>query len=327
MTKETIIKTLIDQVDKKYGKGSLLFLNQINNREDTIPVFSTKSFALDYAIGVGGIPVGRITEIYGPESSGKTTLSLRIASSCTDQGKTVAFIDVEHALDFHYASSLGIKKELCIISQPNSGEEALNIVELLVQKQAVDLIIVDSVAALVTKAELDGDMGAHHVGGHARLMSQALKKITPQIKNTTIIFINQMRMKIGVLFGNPETTTGGNALKFYASLRLDVRKTSYLKQAEQVIGQIMKVRVVKNKMAAPFGSADIELFYGKNDLGIEKDVITIATNLGIIKLAGSWYSYKDQRLGQGKEKAQENLQLNQNLLEEIKETILEYKSQ
>jgi recombination protein RecA len=286
-------------------------------------IIPTGCLSLDLALGVGGIPQGRIIEIYGPESSGKTTLTLHIAAECQRQGGTVAFVDAEHALDTAYAAKLGVDIPNTLISQPDSGEQALEITDMLVRSGAVNLLIVDSVAALTPKAELEGDMGDSHMGLQARLMSQALRKLTGSISrsNCTVIFINQLRMKIGVMFGNPETTTGGNALKFYASVRLDIRKIAAIKDGDVHIGSRTKVKVVKNKVASPFKEAEFDIMYGS---GISKigDMLDLAANNGIVEKAGAWFSYNNSKLGQGRENSKAFLEQNPELVEEIKQKLL-----
>lgn len=296
-------------IDKQFGKGSVMFLGK---RPDTdIEAISTGSIGLDVAIGIGGIPKGRITEIYGPESSGKTTLTLQTIAQCQKAGGTAAFIDAEHALDPEYAKKLGVDLDTLIISQPDTGEQALEIVDHLVRSGAVDLVVIDSVAALTPKAEIEGEMGDHHMGLQARLMSQALRKITGNIKrsNTAVIFINQIRMKIGVMFGNPETTTGGNALKFYASLRLDIRRTGAIKQGEEVIGSETRVKVVKNKVAPPFKQAEFEILYAEG-ISLLGEIIDCGVKLGLIEKSGAWYSCQGTRIGQGKENVRQYLKDN-----------------
>lgn len=304
------------KIEKDFGKGSIMKFD--GSEIEPTEVYSTGSMAIDDALGVGGIPQGRIIEIYGPESSGKTTLTLQIVASAQKLGHTCAFIDAEHALDINYAQKLGVNLSDLLISQPDTGEQGLEIVDTLVNSGAVNLIIVDSVAALVPKAEIEGDMGDSHMGLQARLMSQALRKLTANAKklNCTIIFINQLRMKIGVMFGSPETTTGGNALKFYASVRLDIRRTGAIKSGDSVIGNETKVKVVKNKVAPPFREAQFEIFYGE---GINKfgELLDIGSEHKIVEKAGSWYSYNGERLGQGKDNARQFLKEHLPLAEEI----------
>ena len=291
------------QIEKQFGSGSIMRMGGANAVRD-IDVVSTGSLSVDLALGVGGLPRGRIVEIFGPESSGKTTLALQVVAQMQKKGGTAAFVDAEHALDPQYAAKLGVKIEDLLVSQPDTGEQALEITDMLVRSGAVDVIIVDSVAALTPKAEIEGEMGDSHMGLHARLMSQALRKLTGNIKraNTLVVFINQIRMKIGVMFGSPETTTGGNALKFYASMRLDVRRVGALKNGEQVVGNRTKVKVVKNKLAAPFREVEFDILYG---FGISRagDVLDLAAEGGIVEKSGAWYSYKGERIGQGREAA------------------------
>jgi recombination protein RecA len=293
----------LSQIERQFGKGSVMRLGDNEVIKD-IEIIPTGSLALDIALGVGGLPRGRVVEIYGPESSGKTTLTLQVIAECQKKGGTAAFIDAEHALDPVYARKLGVKVEDLLVSQPDTGEQALEIADMLVRSGAVDMIVVDSVAALVPKAEIEGEMGDQHMGLQARLMSQALRKLTGNIKkaNTLVVFINQIRMKIGVMFGNPETTTGGNALKFYSSVRLDIRRIGSVKKGEEIIGSEVRVKVVKNKVAPPFKVAEFEVFY--ND-GIcrESELITLGSAYGFVEKAGAWYSYNGERIGQGKDNA------------------------
>lgn len=309
-------------IEKQFGKGAIMKLDGAEPTQN-VPAISTGCLGLDLALGIGGIPKGRIIEIYGPESSGKTTLTLHIASECQKAGGTVAFVDAEHALDTQYASKLGVDIPNTLISQPDSGEQALEIADMLVRSGAVDLLIVDSVAALTPRAELEGDMGDSHMGLQARLMSQALRKLTGSISrsNCTVIFINQLRMKIGVMFGNPETTTGGNALKFYASVRMDIRRTAAIKDGENFIGNRTKVKVVKNKVAPPFKSVEFDIMYGE---GISKtgDVLDLAVENKIVDKAGAWFSYDNNKIGQGRENAKQFLKDNPELLNEIKHKVL-----
>jgi recombination protein RecA len=308
-------------IEKQFGKGAIMKLNSEN--KEAMPTIPTGSLGLDLALGVGGIPKGRIIEIYGPESSGKTTLTLHIAAECQRQGGTVAFIDAEHALDTTYAAKLGMDVKNTLISQPDSGEQALEITDMLVRSGAVDLLIVDSVAALTPKAELEGDMGDSHMGLQARLMSQALRKLTGSINksNCTVIFINQLRMKIGVMFGNPETTTGGNALKFYASVRLDIRKIASIKDGEEYIGSRTKIKVVKNKVAPPFKSVEFDIMYGE---GISKtgEIVDLAVTEKIIEKAGAWFSYGEEKIGQGRENCKTFLKENAHIMNEIRQKVL-----
>jgi recombination protein RecA len=313
--KTKALSLAMDQIEKQFGKGSIMHLegdNRIN--VETIP---TGSLSLDIALG-GGIPKGRIIEIYGPESSGKTTLTLHVVAEVQKSGGTAAFIDAEHALDPSYAKRLGVNIEKLLVSQPDSGEQALEIVETLVRSNAVDIVVIDSVAALVPQAEIEGDMGDSHMGLQARLMSQALRKLTSIISrsNCTVIFINQLRMKIGVMFGNPETTTGGNALKFYASVRLDIRRTSQIKVGEDVIGNRVKVKVVKNKIAPPFRQAEFDIMYNQG-ISTEGDVLDLATEKGIVEKAGAWFAYGGANVAQGREAAKQYLKDNPKVLAEI----------
>ena len=316
------LKAAMEKIEKDFGKGSIMKLGE--ERIDNIQVIPTGSIALDYALGVGGYPRGRIVEIYGPESSGKTTLAIHAIAETQKQGGIAAFIDAEHAFDRFYAANLGVNVDELLISQPDNGEQALDIADQLIRSAAVDIIVIDSVAALTPKAEIEGDMGDNKVGLQARLMSQALRKLTATINktNTTCIFINQLREKIGVMFGNPETTTGGNALKFYASVRLDIRKSSPIKDGETIIGNEVKVKVVKNKVAPPFRRAEFEIMYGE---GISRvgEVVDLATNFNIIEKSGSWFNYGGTKLGQGKETIKNVLRDNPELCDEITAKIYE----
>ena len=297
----------LGQIEKQFGKGSVMRLGDaIASRE--FEVISTGSLGLDVALGIGGLPKGRVVEIYGPESSGKTTLTLQVVAEAQKQGGTAAFVDAEHALDPVYAEKLGVNVEELLISQPDTGEQALEITDMLVRSGAVDVIVVDSVAALTPKAEIEGEMGDSHVGLHARLMSQALRKLTANIKrsNCMVIFINQIRMKIGVMFGSPETTTGGNALKFYSSVRLDIRRIGAIKKADEVLGNQTRVKVVKNKMAPPFRMAEFEILYG-HGISREGELIDMGVAENIVEKSGSWYSYQSDRIGQGKENVRDYL--------------------
>ncbi len=310
-------------IEKQFGKGAIMKLGD-NEIHEKIPAISTGCLGLDLALGVGGIPQGRIIEIYGPESSGKTTLTLHLAAECQKAGGTVAFVDAEHALDTNYASKLGIDVSNLLISQPDSGEQALEISDMLVRSGAVSLLIIDSVAALTPKAELEGDMGDSHMGLQARLMSQALRKLTGSISrsNTTVVFINQLRMKIGVMFGNPETTTGGNALKFYASVRLDIRKVSSIKDGEEYIGNRTKVKVVKNKVAPPFKSVEFDIMFGEG-ISREGDILDIAVEEKIVEKAGAWFSYNNIKIGQGRENSKNYFKENPAIMNEIRTLILD----
>lgn len=315
--------TALATIERKYGKGAVMKLS--DEAHVNIPVIPTGSIGLDLALGVGGIPRGRITEIFGPESSGKTTLTLHIIAECQKMGGTCAFVDAEHALDVNYARRLGVNTDELLISQPDYGEQALDIADMLVRSGAVDLVVVDSVAALIPQAELEGDMGESQVGGHARLMSHAMRRLTGTIhkSRTSVIFINQIRMKIGG-YGNPETTTGGNALKFYSSVRLDIRRTGGIKKGDEVIGNETRVKVVKNKVAPPFKQATFDILYGE---GISRtgEIIDIGSDLGVIEKSGAWYSYNGQKIAQGKEKAREYLASNPAVCEEIEQKIRELK--
>ncbi|OWY38620.1 recombinase RecA [Xenophilus sp. AP218F] len=321
--KSKALAAALAQIEKQFGKGSIMRMsdNQIN---ENLQVVSTGSLSLDLALGVGGLPRGRVVEIYGPESSGKTTLCLQVVAEMQKQGGTCAYIDAENALDPQYAQKLGVKVDDLLISQPDTGEQALEICDMLVRSSGVDLIVIDSVAALVPKAEIEGEMGDSHVGLQARLMSQALRKLTGNIKrtNTLVIFINQIRMKIGVMFGNPETTTGGNALKFYASVRLDIRRTGGIKKGEEVIGNDTRVKVVKNKVSPPFRQADFEILYGE---GISRagEIIELGVKHGFIEKSGAWYSYNGQKIGQGKDNTREWLKANPAVAEEVERKVRE----
>ena len=312
----------LSAIEKQFGKGSVMRLGN-DSKPKRMPSISTSSLALDVALGIGGIPQGRIVEVYGPESSGKTTLTLHIAAECQKAGGTVAFVDAEHALDTQYAEKLGCDIPALLISQPDSGEQALEITDMLVRSGAVDLLIVDSVAALTPRAELEGDMGDSHMGLQARLMSQALRKLTGSISrsNCTVVFINQLRMKIGVMFGNPETTTGGNALKFYASVRLDIRKIGTIKNGDEIVGNRTKVKIVKNKVAPPFKVVEFDIMYGE---GISKsgDILDLAVSEGIVDKAGSWFSYNNAKVGQGRENSKKFLEENLGIMDEIKQKVL-----
>ncbi|HEY3487568.1 MAG TPA: recombinase RecA [Gammaproteobacteria bacterium] len=293
----------LSQIERQFGKGSVMRLGDDKSAPD-VEVISTGSFTLDIALGIGGLPKGRVIEIYGPESSGKTTLTLQVIAECQKAGGTAAFIDAEHALDPVYAEKLGVNLKDLLISQPDTGEQALEIVDMLVRSSAIDVVVIDSVAALTPKAEIEGEMGDAHVGLQARLMSQALRKLTANIKrsNTMVIFINQIRMKIGVMFGNPETTTGGNALKFYASVRLDIRRIGSIKKGEEVIGNETRVKVVKNKMAPPFRQAEFEILYNEG-CSKEGEILELSAQNGLIEKSGAWYSYNGSKIGQGKDNA------------------------
>ena len=319
----------LSQIEKQFGKGTVM---RMGDREVVdIPSISTGSLGLDIALGIGGVPQGRVIEIFGPESSGKTTLTLQVIAECQKAGGTAAFIDAEHALDPLYAKKLGVNVDELLLSQPDTGEQALEVADMLVKSNSVDLLVVDSVAALTSRAEIEGEMGDHHVGLQARLMSQALRKITGNIQrsNATVIFINQIRMKIGVMFGNPETTTGGNALKFYSSVRLDIRRIGAVKEGEEVIGNETRVKVVKNKVSPPFTKAEFQILYGKG-INVEGEIIDFGQKLGLIEKAGSWYSYNDEKIGQGKTNAsnflRENKKIRNALVKQIKAAHIKSKS-
>ena len=322
MEKEKALELAIAQIEKQFGKGSIMRLGE--NAKLSIEAIPTGALPLDIATGIGGVPKGRIIEIFGPESSGKTTVALHIIAEAQKKGGIAAFIDAEHALDPAYAKNLGVNVEDLIISQPDTGEQALEIAEALVRSGAIDIVVVDSVAALVPKAEIDGEMGDSHMGLQARLMSQALRKLAGAISksNAVAIFINQLREKIGVMFGNPETTTGGRALKFYASMRFDVRKIETLKKGDDVYGNRTRVKVVKNKVAPPFKQAEFDIIYGK---GISKEgcILDMAVEAGIVNKAGAWYSYENTRIGQGRENSKEYLLSNPELMDEIEKKVLE----
>ena len=316
----------VSQIEKEFGKGSIMRLGD-GARVENIEVIPTGSLSLDIALGIGGVPRGRVIEIYGPESSGKTTLALNIVAEAQKLGGVAAFIDAEHALDIVYARKLGVNVEDLLVSQPDTGEQALEITEILVRSGALDVVVVDSVAALVPRAEIEGEMGDSHMGLQARLMSQALRKLVAAISKskTTVIFINQIRMKIGVMFGNPETTTGGNALKFYASVRLDIRRTGTIKKGDEMLGSSTRVKVVKNKVAPPFKEARFDILFGE---GISKagDVLDLAVNCSIVEKSGSWYSYNGERLGQGRDFVRNHLKENLELLKEIENQVREFYS-
>ena len=315
------LEMAIGQIEKSFGKGSVMKLGQNESVVD-IDAISSGSLGLDIALGIGGFPKGRIVEIYGPESSGKTTLALHVLAEAQKNGGTCAFIDAEHALDTIYAKKLGVNVDELVISQPDAGEQALEITDTLVRSGAVDVLVVDSVAALTPRAELEGEMGDHHVGLHARLMSQALRKLTSSISksNCLVIFINQIRLKIGVMFGNPETTTGGNALKFYSSVRIDIRRIGAIKERDDIIGNQTRVKVVKNKVSAPFRTVEFDIMYGE---GISKtgELVDLGVESEIIEKSGSWYSYKTERIGQGRENAKTFLKENSDIAEEIESLI------
>jgi len=307
----------LTQIERQFGKGSIMRLGDGTAVKD-IPVVSTGSLTLDLALGVGGLPRGRVIEIYGPESSGKTTMALQVIAECQKSGGTTAFVDAEHAMDPQYAEKLGVQVEDLLVSQPDTGEQALEITDMLVRSGAVDIVVIDSVAALTPKAEIEGDMGDSHVGLHARLMSQALRKLTANINRSRcmVIFINQIRMKIGVMFGSPETTTGGNALKFYSSIRLDIRRIGALKKGDEIIGNQTRVKVVKNKMAPPFKQAEFEILYGEG-ISREGEIIDLGVKYNMIDKSGAWYSYNGDRIGQGKENVRQFLKENPAMAAEI----------
>lgn len=327
MLKEEKLKALegaLSQIEKQYGKGSVMKLGEsaANMNVETIP---TGSLSLDLALGLGGIPKGRIVEIYGPESSGKTTVALHMVAEVQKRGGIAGFIDAEHALDPAYAKKIGVDTDNLYISQPDNGEQALEITEMLVRSGAVDIVIVDSVAALVPKAEIDGDMGDSHMGLHARLMSQALRKLTAVISksNCIVIFINQLREKVGVMFGNPETTTGGRALKFYSSIRMDVRRIETLKQGGEIVGNRTRVKVVKNKIAPPFREAEFDIMFGQG-ISREGDILDLAASISIVNKSGAWYAYRDDKIGQGRENAKQYLREHPEVMQEIETKVREH---
>ncbi len=318
--KDKALSAALSQIEKQFGKGAMMRLG--DSPQEKIPAISTGSLGLDIALGIGGLPRGRIVEIYGPESSGKTTLTLQVIAECQKAGGTCAFIDAEHALDPLYAQNLGVNIDDLLVSQPDTGEQGLEICDMVVRSGAVDVVIVDSVAALTPKAEIEGEMGDHHVGLQARLMSQALRKMAANIKNsnTLVIFTNQIRMKIGVMFGSPETTTGGNALKFYSSVRLDIRRIGAIKEGDEIMGNETRVKVIKNKVAPPFKQTEFQILYGH---GIYRlgEVIDLGVQLNLVDKAGAWYSYQGDRIGQGKKNACDFLAENQELAQEIEQQI------
>ncbi|WPX96464.1 recombinase RecA [Candidatus Bandiella euplotis] len=324
MDKEKALTAALSQIEKAYGKGAVMKLGETDVQD--IEVIPSGSLGLDIALGVGGYPKGRVIEIFGPESSGKTTLTLHAIAECQKNGGTCAFIDVEHAFDRGYAKKLGVQVDKLILSQPDFGEQALEIADTLIRSGAVDLIIVDSVAALVPKAEIEGEMGDSHMGLQARLMSQALRKLTANVSktNTVLIFINQIRMKIGVMFGNPETTTGGNALKFYASVRLEIRRIGSIKDKEEVTGNHTRIKIVKNKVSPPFKVIDVDIMYGEG-VSKEGELVDLGSALDVINKSGAWYSYNDKKIGQGKENVKTFLRENPEISEEIKTKILQMK--
>ena len=312
----------LGQIERQFGKGAVMRMGDAASKD--IDVISTGSLNLDIALGIGGLPKGRVIEIYGPESSGKTTMTLHAIAECQKAGGTAAFIDAEHALDPSYAEKLGVNIDDLLVSQPDTGEQALEITDMLVRSGGIDMVVIDSVAALTPKAEIEGDMGDSHMGLQARLMSQALRKLTANIKrsNTMVVFINQIRMKIGVMFGSPETTTGGNALKFYASVRLDIRRIGAIKKGDEIVGNSTRVKVVKNKMAPPFKQAEFEIIYGEG-VSHEGEIIDLGVQLGFIKKAGAWYSYQEAKIGQGKENVRNYLKEHPEIAETVEKGIRE----
>jgi recombination protein RecA len=319
--KKKALTAALGQIERQFGKGSVMRMGDAGAVRD-VEAISTGSLGLDIALGIGGLPRGRVVEIYGPESSGKTTLTLQVVAEAQKLGGTAAFVDAEHALDPSYAEKLGVNVDDLLVSQPDTGEQALEITDMLVRSGAVDVVVVDSVAALTPKAEIEGDMGDSHMGLQARLMSQALRKLTGNIKrsNTMVIFINQIRMKIGVMFGNPETTTGGNALKFYASVRLDIRRTGAIKKGDEIVGNETRVKVVKNKVAPPFKQAEFDILYGEG-ISRQGEIITLGVQEGLIDKAGAWYSYNGERIGQGKDNVREFLKQNPDIATEIEQGV------
>ena len=320
--KKRALAAALGQIERQFGKGAVMRMG--DHDRQAIPAISTGSLGLDIALGIGGLPKGRIVEIYGPESSGKTTLTLSVIAQAQKMGATCAFVDAEHALDPEYAGKLGVNVDDLLVSQPDTGEQALEITDMLVRSNAVDVIVIDSVAALVPKAEIEGEMGDTHVGLQARLMSQALRKITGNIKNANclVIFINQIRMKIGVMFGSPETTTGGNALKFYASVRLDIRRTGAVKEGDEVIGSETRVKVVKNKVAPPFRQAEFQIMYGKG-IYLTGEIIDLGVQQGLIEKSGAWYSYQGSKIGQGKANSAKYLEDNPEICSAIEKLLRE----
>ena len=321
--KQKALDATLSQIERQFGKGSVMRLGDAEIGAD-IPAISTGSLGLDIALGIGGLPRGRVVEIYGPESSGKTTLALSVVSEAQKSGGTAAFIDAEHALDPGYAEKLGVNVEELLISQPDTGEQALEIVDMLVRSTALDVVVIDSVAALTPKAEIEGEMGDSHVGLHARLMSQALRKLTANIKrsNTMVIFINQIRIKIGVMFGNPETTTGGNALKFYSSARLDIRRIGAVKKGDEVLGNQTRVKVVKNKVAPPFKKCEFDILYNEG-ISKEGEIIDMGVELNLVEKSGAWYSYNGERIGQGRDNVREFLKEHKDVASAIEATLRE----
>ena len=322
MDRDRAVEQAISQIERQFGRGSIMKMSE--DRVIDLPAISTGSLALDLALGIGGVPKGRVVEIYGPESSGKTTLALHVAAEAQAQGGMVAFIDAEHALDVGYARKLGVDVDSLLVSQPDTGEQALDIAEILVRSGAIDVLIIDSVAALVPRAEIEGEMGDQHIGLQARLMSQALRKLTATISKslTCVIFINQIRMKIGVMFGNPETTTGGNALKFYATQRLDIRRIGALKEGDQVVGNRTRVKVVKNKIAPPFKEAEFDIIYGQG-ISKEGDILDLGVALGLVEKSGAWYSFDGERIGQGRENVKRFLGENKDVRDRLGTLVIE----
>jgi recombination protein RecA len=322
MDRDRAVEQAISQIERQFGRGSIMKMSE--DRVIDLPAISTGSLALDLALGIGGVPKGRVVEIYGPEASGKTTLALHVAAEAQAQGGMVAFIDAEHALDVGYARKLGVDVDSLLVSQPDTGEQALDIAEILVRSGAIDVLIIDSVAALVPRAEIEGEMGDQHIGLQARLMSQALRKLTATISKslTCVIFINQIRMKIGVMFGNPETTTGGNALKFYATQRLDIRRIGALKEGDQVVGNRTRVKVVKNKIAPPFKEAEFDIIYGRG-ISKEGDILDLGVGLGLVEKSGAWYSFEGERIGQGRENVKRFLGENKDIRDHIGTLVME----
>jgi recombination protein RecA len=322
MDKEKAMEQAISQIERQFGRGSIMKMG--DERVLDIPAISTGSLALDLALGIGGVPRGRVVEIFGPEASGKTTLALHIAAEAQVKGGMVAFIDAEHALDVGYARKLGVDVDSLLVSQPDTGEQALDIAEILVRSGAIDMLVIDSVAALVPRAEIEGDMGDQHMGLQARLMSQALRKLTATISKsmTCVVFINQIRMKIGVMFGNPETTTGGNALKFYATQRLDIRRIGAIKEGVDIVGNRTRVKVVKNKIAPPFKDAEFDIIYG-HGISKEGDILDLGVSLDVVEKSGAWYSFEGERIGQGRENAKRFLAENEDIRESIASLVIE----
>jgi recombination protein RecA len=320
-SKGKAIDMAVTQIERLFGKGAIMKLGE--KALEAVPVVSTGSIALDLALGVGGLPRGRVIEIYGPEASGKTTLALQVVSEIQKTGGAAAFIDAEHALDVSYARRIGVNTDELLISQPDTGEQALEICEILVRSGGVDIVVVDSVAALVPRAEIEGEMGDSHMGLQARLMSQALRKLTAITAKsmTTVVFINQIRQKIGIMFGNPETTTGGNALKFYSSVRLDIRRIAAIKDGQEIVGNRTRVKIVKNKLAPPFREVEFDIIFGEG-ISREGDVIDLAVDMGIVEKAGTWYSYGDSRIGQGRENAKEFMKTHPEVLKEVEGKIV-----